>query len=200
MYGGHVTLKVKLLPESLVAEVAWEGPLFVVHQPHVPVQLVLQWWRAMLYLYSVWQFLDTTFCKRSKLFSSHLYDKQFLGRSIWARTAPSSLAMLLSIFVRFLRKAPTWKVAISPELTIGPLLHVHTTHVDFKVHLLPKSLVAEVARVRSLFEMHWLHMFVQHGLQGCYSSRLILHLKNPCWMIVTRNADWNGDRRLWIVG
>ena len=42
VYGGHVTLKVELLTKSLVAEVAREGPLFVVHQPHVPVQLVLQ--------------------------------------------------------------------------------------------------------------------------------------------------------------
>ena len=58
---------------------------------------------------------------------------------------------------------------ISPQLTKWPFLHVHTGHVDFKVDLLSKSLVAEVARVRSLFKVHRPHMFVQHCLWGCYS-------------------------------
>ena len=61
---------------------------------------------------------------------------------------------------------------ISPQLTKWPFLHVHTGHVDFKVDLLSKSLVAEVARVRSLFKVHRPHMFVQHCLWGCYSSKV----------------------------
>ena len=42
VYCSHVTFKMKLLTESFVAEVAREGTLFVVHQPHMSVQFVLQ--------------------------------------------------------------------------------------------------------------------------------------------------------------
>ena len=86
MYCGHVTLKVKLLSKSFVAEVAREGSLFVVHQPHVSVQFVLQQWGAISYLD-----LDCHFFGRVRhvhevsakcgLLLFHLYDKQLGGRS-----------------------------------------------------------------------------------------------------------------------